>query len=99
MHYPTRRQCLAALAASAALPTLAASDQPLTEGEVVRWDPHTQKITLRHGEIKNLGMPPMTMVFRVPDPPALPLAPGSKVRFRAEQQQGAFVVTHIEAAP
>ncbi|OZA55774.1 MAG: hypothetical protein B7X79_13685, partial [Acidovorax sp. 17-64-282] len=39
----------------------------LSDGEITRWDPRTGKVTLRHGEIKNLGMPPMTMVFRVTD--------------------------------
>ena len=81
-------------------PAAALADaQPLSEGEVVRWDASTQKITLRHGELKNLGMPPMTMVFRLQNPPALPLGPGAKVRFVAERQKGVFVVTHMEAAP
>ncbi len=75
----------------------AAVSQDLSEGEVTRWDARTSKVTLRHGELKNLGMPPMTMVFqlRVPAPePALKA--GDKVRFRAEQDQGAFVVTQLE---
>jgi len=84
--------------ASAAAPAAAA--QTLTEGEVVRWDARTQKITLRHGEITNLGMSPMTMVFRVQDA-TLPdsLQAGDKVRFRAERVGGAYHVTHIEKAP
>jgi Cu/Ag efflux protein CusF len=75
----------------------AAASQDLSEGEVTRWDARTNKVTLRHGELKNLGMPPMTMVFqlRVASPePALKA--GDKVRFRAEQDQGAFVVTQLQ---
>ena len=82
-------------------PAAAPADaQPLSEGEVVRWDASTQKITLRHGELKNLGMPPMTMVFRVQDASlAADLRAGDKVRFRAETVRGAYHVTHIEKAP
>lgn len=71
----------------------------LSEGEITRWDPRTLRVTLKHGEIKNLGMPPMTMVFRVADASLLgDLKPGDKVRFRAEQVNGAYHVTHIEKA-
>ena len=75
------------------------SGQELSEGEVTRWDARSGKITLRHGELKNLGMPPMTMVFALRDPAqAGPIQVGDKVRFRAEQVNGAFVVTQIELA-
>ncbi|RQO83458.1 copper-binding protein [Acidovorax sp. FJL06] len=71
----------------------------LSEGEITRWDARTLRVTLKHGEIKNLGMPPMTMVFRVADAGVLgSLQPGDKVRFRAEQVNGAYHVTHIEKA-
>ncbi|WCM89971.1 copper-binding protein [Acidovorax sp. NCPPB 3576] len=75
-----------------------APDTELARGEVVRWDPAAGKLTLRHGELKNLAMPPMTMVFRLQDPaPDVPLAPGTPVRFHAESQRGALVITRIEA--
>ena len=72
----------------------------LSEGEITRWDPRTLKVTLRHREIKNLGMPPMTMVFRVPDAGMVGgLQPGAKVLFRAEQVNGAYVLTRLQATP
>ena len=72
----------------------------LSEGEITRWNPRTLKVTLRHREIKNLGMPPMTMVFRVPDAGMVGgLQPGAKVLFRAEQVNGAYVLTRLQAAP
>ena len=72
----------------------------LSEGEITRWDARTLKVTLRHGEIKNLGMPPMSMVFRVQDTSVVgALKPGDKVRFRAEQVDGVYTVTQLEAAP
>jgi Cu(I)/Ag(I) efflux system protein CusF len=37
----------------------------LTEGEVRKVEFENRKITLKHGEIKNLDRPPMTMVFQV----------------------------------
>ena len=44
-----------------------AQQADLSEGEVTRVDAAALKVTLRHGELKNLNMPPMTMVFRVQD--------------------------------
>ena len=72
----------------------------LSEGEITRWDPRTLRLTLKHGEIKNLEMPPMTMVFRVADASVVgDLKPGDKVRFRAEQISGTYHVQRIEKAP
>ena len=91
----------AAGSASASATTTATADPTaLSEGEITRWDARTLRITVRHGEIKNLEMPPMTMVFRVQDAGVLgDLTPGDKVRFRAEQVSGAYHVTRIEKAP
>ena len=84
-------------------PAAAASTTPqaeLSEGEITRWDPRTLRLTLKHGEIKNLEMPPMTMVFRVADTSVVgDLKPGDKVRFRAEQISGTYHVQRIEKAP
>lgn len=73
--------------------------QALSDGEVTRRDARTGKLTIRHGEIANLGMPPMTMVFALQDPAqGSALKPGDKVRFRAQEVNGALLITHIEAA-
>jgi Cu/Ag efflux protein CusF len=70
---------------------------PFTHGEVRHVDLRARKLTLRHGVIQNLEMPPMTMVFQVADPAILDqLAVGDTVRFRAERRQGAIVVTALE---
>jgi Cu/Ag efflux protein CusF len=72
---------------------------PLADGEVRRVDRQQGKVTLKHGEIRNLEMPPMTMAFRVRDPAMLDrLNVGDKVQFSAEQIDGSYVVTRIEAA-
>lgn len=76
------------------------SNMTMSDGEVRKVDTENKKITLKHGEIKNLGMPPMTMVFQIADPALLGrVKPGDKIRFMAEKQGGSLVVTHIEAAP
>lgn len=78
---------------------LAQADMTMTDGEVRKIDKDTKKITIRHGEIKNLSMPGMTMVFQVKDPALLDqVKQGEKVRFHAEQVNGALVVTQIEPA-
>lgn len=70
----------------------------MAEGEVRRVDRETRKITLRHGEIRQLDMPPMTMVFQVKDPALLDkVKPGDKVKFRAEKIGSAYAITEIEA--
>ncbi|MCY7305613.1 MAG: copper-binding protein [Rhodoferax sp.] len=72
----------------------------MAEAEVRKVDKEAKKVTLKHGPIKNLDMPGMTMVFQVKDVALLDkLAAGDKIRFSAEQQQGAYVVTAIEKPP
>ena len=69
----------------------------LAEGEVRRIDPGTQKITIKHGEIKSMDMPPMTMVFTAAQPALLNnLKVGDKIRFAVDQQAGKMTVTRIE---
>lgn len=70
-----------------------------SEGEVRKIDKPARKITLKHGEIKNLGMPPMAMVFHVGDPAVLDrFKNGDQVRFKAVRQAGKYVVTEIKPA-
>ena len=91
----------AALGAVAALPltALAQSAGDMTEAEVRKVDKDNKKITLKHGAIKNLDMPPMTMVFGVSDATLLDkLQAGDKVRFKATGDGGKYVVTEIQSA-
>ena len=70
----------------------------MTNGEVRKVDMDTKKITLKHDEIKNLGMPGMTMVFQVKDPAMLEqVKAGDKVKFSAEKMNGALTLTNLEA--
>jgi Cu(I)/Ag(I) efflux system periplasmic protein CusF len=91
-------QQLAASATPAAGGAAAIAD--MTDGEVRKIDLSQNKLTLKHGEIKKLDMPPMTMVFRIKDTKLFEgLAVGNKVKFAAEQIDGNYVVTQLIKAP
>ena len=71
----------------------------MADGEIRKVDMDNKKITIKHGEIKHLDMPGMTMVFQVKDPAMLTtVKTGDKVRFKAEKSGGAIVVTEIQPA-
>jgi Cu/Ag efflux protein CusF len=101
---------LAALAAPAAAqqkaedhsahhPAAAAAAAAMTDGEVRKVDKDAKKLTIRHGEIKNLDMPPMTMVFQVKDDGMLDkVKVGDKVRFVARKSDTGLVVTDIQVS-
>lgn len=75
---------------------LSVAAQPV-EGEVKKIDLDAGKLTLKHGEIKNLDMPAMQMSFRVSDANWLKtLQVGDKVKFSADKVGGQFTVTAIE---
>ncbi len=86
--------------AGTAAPAAAQAVADMAEGEVRRVDKAGGKITLRHGEIKSLDMPPMTMVFQVSDRALLDrVSAGDKVRFRADQSGGNYRVTDLQRVP
>lgn len=69
------------------------------DAEVRKVDKEAGKLTLKHGPIANLEMPPMTMVFRVKEAAMLDkVKTGDKVRFKAEKVQGAYTVTELAPA-
>jgi Cu(I)/Ag(I) efflux system protein CusF len=72
----------------------------LTEGEIRKLDKISGTITIKHGEIKNLGMPPMTMVFKAKNAALLDkVKVGDRIRFTAEQTKaGTLIVTDVQPA-
>lgn len=75
------------------------SGAPKSSGEVRKVDKDSGKVTIKHGPIENLGMPAMTMVFRVKDPAMLDqMKAGDKINFVAEKINGAITVIQVEAA-
>lgn len=66
------------------------------DGEVRKIDRAQAKVTIAHGEIKNLGMPAMTMAYRAKPPRLLDgLAVGDRIEFSADKVDGQYVVTAI----
>ena len=75
------------------------TDAELTEGEIRKINLDTGKVTIKHGEIKNLDMPGMTMVFAVKDKDVLSkFKPKDKVRFRVVEENGKLIITEIQLA-
>ena len=90
-------QLLATLLLTISATAMAA--MPMVGGEVRKIDTSANKITLKHGEIKNLDMPPMTMVFQVKDPAILAKVKiGDKVQFTVDNINGAMTVLTLEPA-
>lgn len=78
-------------------PVLVVAQSDMTRGDVRRIDKENKKITIRHDEIRDLNMPPMTMVFQVRDASLLDrVRTGDKVRFRAVEEGGTLVITDME---
>ena len=76
-----------------------AAGTALAEGEIRKVDKGAGKVTIKHGPIKNLDMPAMTMVFQVKDPAMLDqLKAGDKIDFAAEKVGGQYTVIRVEAA-
>ena len=85
----------------AALMALGAQAQvPMSAGEVVKIDRTAGRLTLKHGEIKSLDMPPMTLAWRVSQPRWLDdLAVGDRVRFVPARIDGQYTITALNKAP
>jgi Cu(I)/Ag(I) efflux system periplasmic protein CusF len=86
---------------AAAVLSIAAWAQAATAaGEVTKLDKAGGRVTLKHGELKALDMPPMTMSFRVRDAKLLDgVIVGDRVRFTAEKLDGQYTVTALSKAP
>ena len=85
--------------ASDAPPTPQAAASDLADGEIRKVDKDNKKLTIKHGPLKSLDMPGMTMVFGVSDERMLDrFQAGDKVRFDAGKMDGRMVVVRIEAA-
>jgi Cu/Ag efflux protein CusF len=71
----------------------------MSDGEVKKVDKSAGKVTIKHGPLANLDMPPMTMVFRVKDPSMLDqLKAGENIQFKAERIEGNYTVTEVKLA-
>lgn len=77
-------------------PAVASAD--LTNGEIRKVDKESKKITIKHGDIKHLDMPAMTMVFQVKDAAMLDtIQVGDKVSFKVIKTDSGYVVTELRS--
>jgi Cu/Ag efflux protein CusF len=68
-----------------------------TAGQVRKVDLEQGKVTIRHEEIKNLDMPPMTMIFNVKNKTLLNgLKSGDQVEFVASSEGGKLYVIELK---
>jgi len=86
-------------AAHAPSPPTKAASAAMSEGEVRKVDKAAGRITLKHGPVPSIDMPPMTMVFVAEDPAMLDrVKVGDRVRFAADKVGDVYRVTRIEPA-
>ena len=72
-------------------------NMPMSEGVIRKVDKSASKITIRHSQLYNLGMPATTMVFRLGNPAMLnEVKPGYAMRFRANRVKGSPSITQME---
>lgn len=77
----------------------AESNAALTDAEVKKVDAASGKVTLKHGALDNVGMPPMTMTFKAKDAAMLEqVHVGDKVRVRIENVNGTLTIVKLVKA-
>ncbi|MFM0597244.1 copper-binding protein [Paraburkholderia dilworthii] len=75
----------------------ASSTSALTDAEVKKVDPASGMVTLKHGALENVGMPPMTMAFKVKDAAMVKqVREGDKVKVRVENVNGTLTIVKLE---
>ncbi|MDD9908671.1 MAG: copper-binding protein [Ahrensia sp.] len=68
-----------------------------TKGTVKKIDAKSGKVTVKHEELKNLGMPAMTMVFVPKDDAVLAkLKEGGNIEFVAERVKGKLTLVEVK---
>lgn len=73
-----------------------ATDSTLADGVVKKVDRQTGMVSLKHGELKDIGMPAMTMAYRAKDAAMVEQAKaGEKVKFRLENLNGTYTITTL----
>lgn len=91
----TKTLTLAAALFAASLAT--ASAETFTKGIVKKIDANAGKVTIIHEELVDLGMPAMTMVFRLADEAMLEsLEEGKEIEFVAARVEGKLTVAKLQ---
>lgn len=78
-------------------PAAVSSKSALTDAEIRKIDPASGMVTLKHGALENVGMPPMTMAFKARDAAMLKQAhEGDKVKVRVENVGGTMTIVTMQ---
>ena len=73
------------------------SNNALTDAEVKKVDVATGMVTLKHGALENVGMPPMTMAFKAKEAAMVKqIKEGDKVKVRVEEVNGTLTIVKLE---
>ncbi|TGP45796.1 copper-binding protein [bacterium M00.F.Ca.ET.228.01.1.1] len=73
------------------------SSAALTDAEVRKVDAETGMVTLKHGALENVGMPPMTMAFKAKNAAMVKqIHQGDKVKVRVENVDGTLTIVKLE---
>lgn len=73
------------------------SNNALTDAEVKKVDASTGMVTLKHGALENVGMPPMIMAFKAKDAAMVKqIKEGDKVKVRVEEVNGTLTIVKLE---
>ena len=87
------------LASAASMLSPAFADEGMSEGTIKKIDAKAGKVTIKHGPLDNLSMPPMTMIFTVSDPAMLEsFSAGDEIEFHAVDEGGKFIVKDMQAS-
>ena len=85
--------------ADASLAAATTKALPMVAGVVTKVDTDQEKLSIKHAAIPNLGMEPMTMVFKAGDPAMVKdLKAGDKINFTADKVNGQLTATKVEKA-
>lgn len=73
------------------------SDASVSQGEIKKVDADAGKVTIKHGELKNINMGAMTMVFEVADKSVLSqLKAGDAITFIADNTGGQLTARDVK---
>lgn len=95
----SRRKAMTGMAALAGLSALSLApvraQQATASGQVRRVNPSAGKITIMHGEIVELKLPAMTLVYLVEPGLIQEIQPGDQVTFTVVRRNGDYVIIEI----
>lgn len=94
-HSRVAQAVAAALAVTSFYSVAAIAEEATASGEVRRVNVVEGKITIKHGNIPDLELTAMTLVYRADPVLLVDIQPGDKIKFTARREAGQYVVITI----